>query len=342
MDIETAFKYASILRCRTWGNWPEGEVFRSTPLEYTVDDGEIIGYAIQINSYENRDRPENAPPEECKKKIGPILWRGDMGVGYKLGDVILKAPEDSLKIEIEHSKPLQGEIDIQFLVGSTKEYPVSEVEEFIKPLPYSLVSFLNILLGDSLVPVAPIQTRKLQDDKSLFTNTVNLYCKERPVVNTDTINKLLATFINHRTTCTMEQSRVIDVSMRRFLSAQLEEDIIDKFCDLWEVCEFLSKGKKVKGTIVSSVAQMLTDHINKTERKVKKAHTENGLNINSIYKIRCDIVHNAVENVELVKVNLQVLNEIANELLKAALDLPYDKNQIIEQGIEAATRKKHA
>lgn len=329
---EFKYKYIAILRCRTWGIWPEGQRVVSRGLVYKSVDNKI-GFSVHIVSYEQRPRPENYPAEPCKNYDSPIVWRGRMDTGYWVGDQVLKAPEDELKIEFDHKGPFQGEIDVQLHIGAIKQLDVKEVDHFINSVAYSVISYINIVMNEFIIPVAPLQIRSCDEEGSRFENDIYLACRERPVIKKEELEKVLKNYIEHRRPMTSEDERIIDVAMRRFLSAQNETDIIDKYCDLWEVCEFISFVTNAKGGKVGKIAKCLADHISASGNNVSKAKIENFLNIKKIYKIRGSIVHNAVDNPELVKSNLPLLNEMALELIKYKAGFVYSGNNLIDKTI---------
>jgi ketosteroid isomerase-like protein len=256
-----------------------------------------------------------------------------METGYWVGDLLLKAPEDKLKIEFDHKGPFQGEIDIQMHMGTTSELENELLITFSNTICHSVVSFLNITLGEYLVPVTPVQIRALQPGGSTFENSVQMKCVSRPVLEKKQLEECLSNYIAYRQSTDKEEERTMDTAMRRYLSAQNERDVVDKYCDLWESCEFVTYNVKAKGQKVGRIAQALANHISKTGRKISKANVEKLLDIKGLYNVRGQIVHNAVDKPEYIKDKIALLNELALELIRYKLGLPYQGNQTIDKFI---------
>ena len=105
-------------------------------------------------------------------------------------------------------------------------------------------------------------------------------------------NSIIHNFLQQKAGMQAEEAAYLDVASRRFIPAIQETDPIDKFCDFWEVCEFLSKNLHGKGlsTPVTRVAKVLSDHTKKRKADLDK------LIVQPLYSIRINIVHNAIEN----------------------------------------------
>src|SRR2546426_10694844 len=83
---EFTHKYVAILRCRTWGEWPEWNRFFLPAYEepLPLPDGRRLLLSIHVATYAKRDRPEATPcqaPGEGGADGGPRpngagLWDG--------------------------------------------------------------------------------------------------------------------------------------------------------------------------------------------------------------------------------------------------------------------------
>lgn len=113
-----------------------------------------------------------------------------------------------------------------------------------------------------------------------------------------------------------------------------ETNEIDKYCDLWETCEFATLGVNAKGGKVGRIAQALSDHIGKINPLFSKRNVENNLRIKELYETRGAIVHNAIQNPLMLQESSRLLSEIALELIRFRLDLPYERNQVIEDAYQ--------
>lgn len=327
--------YVAISRCRSWAIWPEGERIISNALGYNFGENKEkrFEFSVHLVAYENRPRPENEPSMPCEKYDSPIIWKGKMDNGFWVGNEVLKAPEDSLKVEMVHFKPFQGEVDVQLHVGSESELDIDELKEFFESVTHSVIGYINISLGEYLVPVAPIQLSKINETGRELSNSIKLRCVNRPTLSKQVLDETLSRYIKFRASNSIEKERALDVAMRRYLSSQLEPDVIDRYCDLWEVCEFLTYDTKAKGGKVSKIASALTDYLQKSGIVVKKANLENGLDLKRIYEIRGHIVHNAIDDPDYVGEKLSLLNEIARELIRFSIGESYVGNKEIDEKI---------
>ena len=167
---------------------------------------------------------------------------------------------------------------------------------------------------------------------------IKMFVIKRPCLAKKEIEKVLSDYVQFRLLSSPEDERTIDAAMRRYLNAQNEQDIIDKYCDLWETCEFITQNIKAKGGKVGKIAQGLSTHISKKGDAVSKKLVEKNLNLRELYDIRGDIIHNAVESSDLVIKKISVLEQIAYELIKYKIGLDYKGNKVID---EAITCKKN-
>jgi hypothetical protein len=122
----------------------------------------------------------------------------------------------------------------------------------------------------------------------------------------------------------IEERRGLAVASRRLNSAISEDDIIDKYCDFWECCEFLAPaGKKVNELRLRkakdvAIFQLLCNYA-KLRRRQNVMDT-----VHDIYTVRNDLVHNAIENPERVDKNMRILQEIAFQLFRCRVGMPFE------------------
>jgi len=251
-------------------------------------------------------------------------------MGYGVGQYLIKAPEDIIKMEIKYEHALQGEIDIQILVEAPCEVSIDELNSIVSPLSFSLLSYINLALGDFLIPSAPIQITKLIAPTShQFESLMKLRVWERKEFDKKAIQNTLSAFVEKRVNMSEQDGRTFDVAARRYLDSLTEQDPIDKYCDLWETCEFVTSTVRAKGGIVSRTAQTLASHMHRP-----KAIIENQLEIKRLYVIRKDIVHNAIENLSELEERTNVLEKIAFELIRYKVGLPYEGCNILEKQLD--------
>jgi hypothetical protein len=143
--------------------------------------------------------------------------------------------------------------------------------------------------------------------------------RQRRSIEVQEANSTIHNFLQQRNNIRTDDAAYLDVACRRYIAAIQETDLIDKFCDFWEACEFLSKNLQGKGlgTPVARISKILSDHTKKKKTDLDK------LVVNPLYKIRSDIVHNAIENPDKIDMNLPLLEDVVCELIKSRLGLPY-------------------
>ena len=343
-------QYMSILRCRTWCNWPEQirAISKAFLIPPETEEYENIYLSIHLVSYEQRPRPEILPAKLSERSNSPILWRGKMDTGYWVGQYLIKAPEDVIKIEFEHQHALQGEIDIQLHIGSQIEVSRDKLREIATSVSFSVLSYLNVRLKDFLVPVAPIQVSEVDEVGRHFENPATVRVRERNTFDYEILQAKLDEYVRERSPMSEEESKALDVATRRYLNSLIEEDVIDKYCDLWEVCEFATLDIKATGKKVGRIARALAIHmlnvpieVGKTAKadegtKKLKTKLESDLRLTKLYGIRNDIVHNAVENPGELQQFTEILESIAHELIRFRLGGPYEGNKIIEETLNSA------
>jgi hypothetical protein len=306
-----------------------------------ADSSEPVHLSIHLVSYEPRPRPELAPTRPSKLGVGPIVWRGQMSTGYWVGPVFLKAPEDTVKVEFEHEAPHQGEVDIQLHVAASFEVSKAQLKDIATSISYSTLSYINIALGELLVPVAPIQIRRLSGEReSQFENEVSVFVKERRQFSAETLEAALHDYVGRRVEISEKEKAALDAAMRRYLTSLTEMDEVDKFSDLWETCEFATFDVKAKGTIVSRISQALTNQMQRAGIRRRKADVENTLQIKTLYEVRKALVHNAVENPARLREHTALLSEIALELIRFRLGLDYQRTAMLEEAFESKTSER--
>lgn len=328
--IAVNHRYVSILRCRTWCVWPERTRVVSKAFTVPVGSGsaEVICLSVHLVSYEGRPHPKDSPGKPTSESTSPILWRGDLNTGYWIGQSLVKAPDDVFKLELKHEPALQGEIDIQLHLGTQSEVAKDDLKKIASAISFSVLSYINIALGDLLVPVAPIQVGELGESGRTFEKVVLVLAWERKTFDAEALQTAVDEYVQSRVRMSQGGVRALDAAMRRYLSALTENDAIDKYCDLWETCEFASFGIKAKGGKVGHVAQALASHIGR-----KKALVENKLEIKKLYDVRNDIVHNAEENPTGLNWYTTVLERIARELIRFRVGLPYKGDKVLEDAL---------
>ncbi|MHB8870279.1 MAG: hypothetical protein ACYC6T_18355 [Thermoleophilia bacterium] len=246
-----------------------------------------------------------------------------------MGTEFVKAPEDRLPVILEHEPPYEGDLDIQLHIGLDQPVELQDLALVASPICTSVLVHLNAALGELLIPAAPLQVRMLEEaGRSSFADSMTMCVRERPLVTLEAVEELLVPFIEKRRDMTKEEAAASSAAARRFMTATIETDPMDKYCDLWESCEFAVRFERAKGGIVGCIAKATATHWNGTsgQRRLEKAQVERQLGIKRLYQTRGQIVHEALDNAEGLYDRMAMLESIATELLRYRFGMPFSTN----------------
>jgi len=336
--IEIRHQYIAILRCRTWCEWPAWQRFMSNAYCDPIrsESGVPVYLSLHIHTYKERQRPESAPAARLPNDAGPIVWRGVMTSSYWLGDMCIKAPEDTSTLEFEHEPPYEGEIDLQLHMGAAQEIPIDDLRSIAQTICNSALAFVNLAASELMVPVAPLQIRLLTDKGSQIVNSTKLGVRRRPKVTPAAAAGWVRQFAECRGNLDSEKAQALSAAARRFTSALAESDSIDRYCDLWETCEFATLNERgAKGGVVGRIAQALTNHLKAQHPKLTKRKTENALTLRALQRTRGRVVHEASDSPDDLANSTRLLEAMAAELLRHNFRLPYTPNDVIEQRLRS-------
>jgi hypothetical protein len=337
--IKITHQYIAILRCRTWCEWPAWQDFMSNAYRDPVasESGVPVYLSLHIATYKERQRPESAPAAKLPKEAGPIVWRGALTSGYWLGDMSIKAPEDTSTITLEFEPPYEGELDLQLHMGTTQEIPTDDLRSIAQTICNSALAFVNLVASELMVPVAPLQIRLLTDKGSQIVNSTKLGVRRRIKVTPDAVAGWVHQFVESRRALDSSTARAFSAAARRFTSALAESDSIDRYCDLWETCEFATLNERgAKGGVVGRIAQALSNHLKAQHPKLTKRKTENALTLRALQRTRGRVVHEASDSPDDLANSTRLLEAMAAELLRHNFRLPYTPNEVIEQRLRSS------
>jgi hypothetical protein len=324
MEVEIKHKYIAILRCRTWCDWPEWSRFISRayqePLNIPHDDGLFL--SAHIVTYARRQRPEAEPARSLQSDAGPIVWRGQMEAGYWLGLHFVKAPEDKLMVALHYEPPYEGEIDIQLHMGLVSVPSMEELTQLASRICTSILAFINLALGELAVPVAPVQVRELRENGAQFASSIIMAVRDRPPVTPELAQHTADRFVEARSGMSEHEAHALSIAARRYLTSLTETDPVDKYCDLWESCEFSTMYTRAKGGKVGRIAEALGAHLKRSGVNVAKADVERTLQLKTLYETRGSIVHEAMESPQEFTKKTKLLEAVASELLRYCFGLP--------------------
>lgn len=324
MEFEIKHRYIAILRCRTWCDWPEWSRFISQayqePLNLPNDDGLFL--SAHIVTYARRKRPEAEPARPLQSNAGPIVWRGQMETGYWLGLHFVKAPEDNIMVALHYEPPYEGDIDIQLHIGLVSAPIMEELTQLASRICTSILAFINLALGDLAVPVAPVQVHELREEGAQFASSVIMAVRDRPSVTPELAKHIADRFVEARSGMSEREAHALSIATRRYLTSLTETDPVDKYCDLWESCEFSTMFASAKGGKVGRIAEALVSHLKRSGVNIKKAELERSLQLKTLYETRGRIVHEAIESPHEFANKMKLLEAVASELLRYRFGLP--------------------
>jgi len=141
----------------------------------------------------------------------------------------------------------------------------------------------------------------------------------------ESVKEAIDRFVRIRVGLDREAEHAISVAARRYITSQTETDPIDRYCDLWECCEFATLFVKARGGKVGRVAEALTSHWNRSLHRSqrRKADVERVLEIKQLYDVRGRIVHEALDAPDELAARIDLLEDVAAELLRHRLGVPF-------------------
>jgi hypothetical protein len=239
-----------------------------------------------------------------------------------------RGSEQNIAFEKNYLEPKM--IDFAINVKSSAELD----PQSLAPLSYNLrrfVAFCSIYLDSVVIPI--MGTRFFRRKHTGYEERVPLMgtvVKDRRDTNHMEIADLMRVFDMRRNMHDEETWRRFDVASRRYLAAMAEQDVIDRFCDFWEACEFLTKDIKVKKASdpKGRIAHALAQHMGVSKAAIERQY------IGPFWKIRKDLVHEAVEDEPKVGEAAFLLEHFVAELLRYKVGLGFRGREELAKVIE--------
>jgi hypothetical protein len=320
--------------CRVYNLWPEDTVLKSRDLNVPYLDKDIGHISLYIQTFANR--PDfSVPAQSLPDNLGFSHVRLSKDVGFWFGNVVVGDTEDGSTVRIgspiSNPTPIaryQGEVDIGIMLPAGKaltQFTVTIAEHMLE----IAIPFLATSLGEHFIPITTTQIDEWHgSDRSVRSpHTFRLEAKTRITVSiTQQLREAFDSFCALVANFPIEELRGIAAASRRMNSALLEEDIIDKYCDFWECCEFLAPPRKTVGGMKlpaakdAAITALLCSFIQPSKRRRDVIREK----IHACYVIRNDLVHNAIENPEMVEQNMKIIAEIALQLFRCRVGLPFE------------------
>ncbi len=245
-----------------------------------------------------------------------------MESGYWLGANFIKAPDDTVPVAFHYEPPYEGDIDIQLHIGLTSAASIGELKQLASEISMSMLAYVNLSFGELATPVAPLQIRELKKEGSQFESSLLMAVHERQAVAPDLASIAPDRFVQVRSDLSKLEALSLAVASRRYLTSLSEVDDVDRYCDLWESCEFSTMFESAKGAKVGKIAHALASHFARNGVHIGKTQVERDLEIRNLYNTRGRIVHNAVETPEQFEGTTAMLQAVATELLRYRFGLP--------------------
>jgi len=169
-------RYLATLRCRTWHSWPEHVRLGTNGCPLPANNGIAITAAVGVATYLPRSAADSYVLEASDE--GPLVWRGEVPGLYALGGAILKAPEDTVAVALEHERARKGEVDL-FVAADAARPLAGDIAASFRGIASALLAMLNLRLQDHLTPSAPLQVRRLVSSGTAFENSVVVAVQRR-------------------------------------------------------------------------------------------------------------------------------------------------------------------
>lgn len=250
-------------------------------------------------------------------RVGRLVIDDRSRTGFWVGNMAVHAPDEITPVSTTFRNAEQGEIDFFIGAGCSKDVPLDVLETALSNLIVTFMMSLATRPGDLIVATAPPLLSKVLDNGQYQTHTgLNVYVRNKPRLAPEVIEAAFPAFFNTITKLSAENSRRFAVAMRRYQSSMSETDPVDRFCDLWEACEFLARcarthdGKKIGGHIDSIIAFVIASNMGRNRNDI---HTKA---IKKLYDIRGDLAHNAVEDPEGFQGMVHVMEEAAVQMIR--------------------------
>jgi hypothetical protein len=263
------------------------------------------------------------PPEQRPAKGVPLLDPTHRP-GFWVGNTILVGATEEPELfsfKYENAKP--GEIDFYVGIQCQQEIAPKLLQESTEPFLASLVACASIYLGDFVVPITRPHLLKVMDTgQKQLTNSYRLHCINRTNIGENDIKGLFGKLFAQMGILQPESRRCFIVAARRYLSSFGEDDPVDRYCDLWEACEFLVKnltepgGGNIKGGIAARIAYAVA-----RQTGLSKARLDTDL-AKRLYQVRKDIVHNAIDDPKGFDQMTRYLEATVNQIFRLVLGMP--------------------
>lgn len=324
------YKYILIQRCRHFGNWPDDFRYQDElrKIHLGTDEAEAVpvylSFGVITHDSPKRDDGGDYRADEERPRKGSLLLDPTHRPGFWIGNTILAGvAEDPQLYSFKFNNAAPGEID--FFVGIQCQSAISPklLQDSAEPFLEALVASASIYLDDFVVPVTPSHLLTSMDTgEKQQTNSYVVRALARPTISREDIKRVFQQFFSQVQILEPERRRGLVVAARRYLSSFGEVDPIDRYCDLWEACEFLvrnlteTSGRKIKGGITARMAYAVA-----RQTGLSKPRLDTHL-AQPLYEIRKNIVHNAIDDPEGFDHMTRYIEVTVNQIFRFVLGMP--------------------
>jgi hypothetical protein len=319
--------------CRVYNLWPQSLVLKSENISFPHAGFDDNQFSLYIQTFLNRPT-FSQPAQPLSAELGCSHIRLEKDVGFWTGNVVVGNSEDGSAVtanssigNIQQIPRYHGEVDVGIMLSNGQRPGPSTIAIASDVLDVA-IPFLATSLGDLFVPLSGVQINEWHgtDQKLHSPQMIRLEAKKRSAVSLQHLAEPFDRFRMLVANMSVEDLRGLAVASRRLSSGFIEDDIIDRYCDFWECCEFLA----MPGKIVNGVKLPKAKHaaISKLLCSYVRPGTSGQLildkKIHESYVVRNDLVHNAVENLQVVDENVRVVHEVALQLFRYRVGMPFE------------------
>jgi hypothetical protein len=318
-----------MMRLKPWQKWPAGTV--------SVQSGLNLGaltalVEATVTVYSEQD------PAAIERS--PSLWRDWDWVkdDRVVGATVYVERGTSIDLSRWCTKATPGELDV--ICGAASNEEADWLPSYLTSLVYAVSATLKMSFDDPLRITAPVSTTRVLKEKreGFDSSPFNLDVRDKQSVLapgiTDALRQAIQPYVAGQVWG--EHVRVLSSAIRRFMIAESRTNPVDRYLDYWLTCEFLTSHIR-KGYLPSKIAESLAPHMNKPTSAGKRA-VENALRLALLFDRRGEILHGSRDDVP--PEDLTILVQIATELVRKEVHMPYAHNKVLEDALTAYASAK--
>jgi hypothetical protein len=195
---------------------------------------------------------------------------------------------------LESQSAREDELDVGVLVFTEEKIELHDLIVAFSPTLIKMISFTNLQLGDLAASRSRVTGFEFLDGTCHSQGKLVIRVHDKVKVSEDDIRNVMSDFAKFEKNSDDATSSRFAAAGRRLITSVSENDATDRYCDLWEACEFILKDKhetRIGGKIVKKISKKIHEITGVDLNKV-----ENDL-VRKLYIIRCNVVHNAFDHI---------------------------------------------